>query len=193
MSDKKVVLYDACIFYSAPLRDFLIRFALTKIIRAKWSETIHEEWIRNLLKNRSDITREALTRTRVALDRAVPDALIEEDRYNNLIPSLELPDVNDRHVLAAAIASKVDIILTFNLKDFPDVVLNTYDMEAMHPDEFVLQQLKLYPATVLECLVQQQKALRKPPVTMPELLHNLRKNGLRQSSEIIRKLMRIES
>src|SRR3989338_10454580 len=148
MSNKTTVLYDACLFYSAPLRDFLVRLALTKTISVKWSDTIHEEWIRNLIKKRTDLNREALERTRNALNNAIPDALIPEARYKNLIPSVNLPDLNDRHVLAAAIVSKVDVILTFNLKDFPEAILGTYDMEAVHPDEFISQQLNDHPGSI---------------------------------------------
>jgi hypothetical protein len=77
------------------------------------------------------------------MDRAALDALVVG--YENLIPKLTLPDENDRHVLAAAIRGKAQVIVTMNLKDFPAEVLQKYDMEAQHPDEFILRLIDLAP------------------------------------------------
>jgi hypothetical protein len=107
--------------------------ALTGLFRAKWSNAVHEEWITNLLKNRPDITRQKLERTRRLMDKAALDALVEG--YEDLIPSLSLPDKNDRHVLAAAIRGEAQVIVTMNLKDFPNEILQKYEIEAQHPDE----------------------------------------------------------
>jgi hypothetical protein len=62
MNSNFAVVYDACVLYPAPLRDLLMRLALTDLYRAKWTEQIHEEWIRNLLENRQDIDRPMLER-----------------------------------------------------------------------------------------------------------------------------------
>ncbi|HTF72375.1 MAG TPA: PIN domain-containing protein [Edaphobacter sp.] len=83
------------------MRNFLMHLALTGVFRSKWSADVHEEWIRNLLKNRPDLTREKLERTRQLMDKAATDAVVTG--YEHLIPGLVLPDENDRHVLAAAI------------------------------------------------------------------------------------------
>ena len=95
------VFYDANVLYPAELRNFLMHLALTGVFRAKWSSDVHEEWIRNLLEDRPDLTREKLERTRQLMDKAAPDALVTG--YQHLIPGLLLPDKDDRHVLAAAI------------------------------------------------------------------------------------------
>jgi hypothetical protein len=58
-----IALYDACVLYPAPLRDLLMHMALTDLYRAKWTNAIHEEWIRNVLANRPDLTRQQLERT----------------------------------------------------------------------------------------------------------------------------------
>ena len=58
--------------------------------------------------------------------------------YESCIPTLDLPDLNDCHVLAAAIQSRADFIVTFNLKDFPTSVLANYGVEAIHPDEMLM-------------------------------------------------------
>jgi hypothetical protein len=94
---------------------------------------VYEEWKRNLLKNRPDLTREKLERTRQLMDKAAPDALVTG--YEHLIPGLVLPDEADRHVLAAAIRSGASLIVTCNLADFPPEALSPFDIEAQHPDE----------------------------------------------------------
>ena len=82
------VLYDACVLYPAPLRDLLLRLALTDLYRARWSDAIHEEWIRAVLRNRPDLSRQQLERTRALMNAHVRD---------------KLPDPEDCQVLAAAI------------------------------------------------------------------------------------------
>jgi hypothetical protein len=95
------VVYDACVLYPAPLRDFLMWLGLSGRFRAHWSHEIHAEWKRNLLFNRNDLTIEQLDRTSELMDQAIPGALVAE--YEYLIEGLDLPDPDDCHVLAAAI------------------------------------------------------------------------------------------
>ena len=79
------VLYDSCVLYPAPLRDLLMHLALTDLFRAKWTNEIHDEWIRSVLINRSDLKREILERTRVLMNNHVRDCLVEN--YQELIPT----------------------------------------------------------------------------------------------------------
>jgi predicted nucleic acid-binding protein len=122
------VVYDACVLYPAPLRELLMRLALTDLYRARWSDQIHEEWITAVLRNRPDLSRAQLERTRSLMNAYVRDALV--DGYQSLVPALELPDPNDRHVLAAAIQCGADLILTFNLDDFPEQALTIHGLGA---------------------------------------------------------------
>ena len=140
-------LYDACVLYPAPLRDLLMHLALTDLFRAKWTEAIHDEWIRNVLHDRPDVTAEQLARTRRLMNAHVRDCLVSD--YEGLIPSLDLPDPDDRHVLAAAIRGRADVIVTMNLKDFPTSALAPYGIKAQHPDEFVLHLLGTSEAKVI--------------------------------------------
>ncbi|PLY14480.1 MAG: hypothetical protein C0631_10780, partial [Sedimenticola sp.] len=94
------VVFDACVLYPAPLRDFLLRLSMTGLFSAKWTDQIHDEWIRNVLKSRPEL-QDKLPRTRELMNTAVPDSLVTA--YEPLIESLSLPDADDRHVLAAAI------------------------------------------------------------------------------------------
>jgi len=130
-----ITVYDACVLYSAPLRDLLVHLALLDVVRAKWTDAIHDEWTRNVLANRPDLTPAQVGRTRALMDQHVRDCLVTG--YEELIPTLTLPDPDDRHVLAAAVHAGATVILTFNLKDFPPVALLPHALEAVHPDEYI--------------------------------------------------------
>jgi len=117
-------LLDANVLYPAPMRDLMMWLAVDDVIRARWTEDIHREWIEALLRKEPNRSRDALERTRDLMDRSTRDALITG--YHGLIDGLKLPDPDDRHVLAAAIVGRCDVIVTQNLKDFPRSVLAQY-------------------------------------------------------------------
>ena len=117
------VVYDACLFYPAPLRDLMVRLAQTRRFRARWTERIHQEWVHALLHKQPELDRRQIERTVQLINQAVPDCLITD--YEPLIDELELPDPDDRHVLAAAIRAGAQAILTLNLKDFPPAIPTT--------------------------------------------------------------------
>jgi predicted nucleic acid-binding protein len=171
--------FDANVLYPAGLRNFLMYLALTGTFRAHWSAEVHEEWIRNLLKNRPDITRDKLERTRHLMEQALPDAMVVG--YEHLTDTLSLPDRDDRHVLAAAIHSDSSLIVTLNLADFPSDVLAAFDIEAQHPDDFVLALFEAFPDLVLEAAKAHRASLRYPPKTRDEYLDDLRQQGLCKS------------
>src|SRR5437867_10376806 len=123
-----------------------MHLALTGLFRAKWSADIHEEWISALLRNRPDLTRDKLERTRMLMDQHATDALVTG--YQELIPGLELPDPNDRHVLAAAICARADVIVTLNIRDFPLTAMTAFGLEAQQPDESIRHFLALAPAII---------------------------------------------
>ncbi|MGP6460949.1 PIN domain-containing protein [Pseudomonas parakoreensis] len=172
-------VYDACVLYPAPLRDFLMWLALSGRFRARWTPEIHREWKRNLLKNRTDLTIEQLDRTSELMDRAIPDACVYD--FEDLITGLSLPDTNDRHVLAAAIRCGAGVIVSFNLKDFPDTCLAPYGVEAQHPDEFVENLFHLDQAVVIAAAQRQRQQLKLPPMEVEPFLDLLRRQGLVES------------
>lgn len=179
MSSNFTVIYDACVLYPAPLRDLLMRLALTDLYRARWTDTIHDEWIRNVLKQRGDLKREDLERTRTLMNAHVRDSLISN--FEHLISSVTLPDENDRHVVAAAIQGGAHLIVTFNLKDFPSEVLQRHHLAAQHPDDFIFDLLDLHPAKVCEAAAKHRRALKNPPKTADEYLDTLLRQGLTQT------------
>ena len=170
------VIYDACVLYPSALRDFLIQLAMADLFKARWTDHIHDEWIRNLLKNRPDLKSERLQKTRQLMNSTVRDCLVEE--YESLIESVKLPDKNDRHVLAAAIHSDADIIVTFNLKDFPIEVLREYKIRALHPDDFILSLFDIDLAVVCKAAQQHRERLKNPKKSVEEYLLTLSSQGL---------------
>ncbi len=156
-----------------------MHLALTDLFRAKWTDEIHDEWIRNVLKHRPDLTQERLQRTRNLMNANVRDCLVSG--YENLIPSLTLPDKNDRHVLAAAIFVGADVIVTYNLSDFPSETLAQYGIEAQHPDEFITYLIDLAPSVVCKAAKRQRMSLKNPPKNVDELLTAYEKQGLFQT------------
>lgn len=186
MASNYTALYDACVLYPAPLRDLLLQLALTDLFRAKWTDQIHEEWIRNVRKDRPDLTLEQLTRTKDLMNSHVRDCLITG--YESLIPVLELPDPEDGHVLAAAIQGGVDVIVTFNLKDFPPQALAPYDIEVQHPDEFIACVIDLKPVKIAQAVETIRKRLPNPPMTVEEHLETLLRQGLPLSFSKLREI-----
>ncbi|BDT70281.1 hypothetical protein os1_44740 [Comamonadaceae bacterium OS-1] len=119
-SSRYTAILDANVLYPQLLRDTLLSLAVARLYHARWTSTIHGEWTRNLLLTRPDLATK-LPAVVALMNSSVPDCLVTH--YEKLAESLELPDPDDRHVLAAAIVGHADAIVTFNTKDFPDTVL----------------------------------------------------------------------
>ena len=109
--------------------------------------------------------------------------------YERLIPSLELPDPNDRHVLAAAIQCGARAIVTDNVRDFPERALASHGLEAMDPDKFVLALVKATPDPVIAVVQRQAAALRSPPCSAEDLLAKLARQGLKRSTRELSSLL----
>jgi hypothetical protein len=129
---------------------------------------------------------EALERTRALMTEAVADCIVTG--FEGLIDGLTLPDADDRHVLAAAIRSGAQAIVTFNLDDFPGNMLGPYNVEAKHPDDFVLDSIDLAPGLVTKVVAEQAAALKNPPRSVAELLDILRDQRLVRSVAKLREL-----
>lgn len=180
----QTVVFDACVLYPAPLRSFLMYLAVSGLFKARWSEQIHEEWMRNVVEDHPDITRSQVERVRDLMNAHVEDSIVTE--FERLISRLVLPDPNDRHVLAAAIKCHADLILTYNLKDFPDQVLKPYGVRAIHPDEFLLSHLQDAPLVVCASANRQRSSLKNPPMSSLEFLDVLERHRLPKTVAALR-------
>src|ERR1700742_4765110 len=123
-SKPAIAVYDACVLYPFHLRNILIQCAFDGLVEARWTDDIHDEWMCDLAANTPELSIERLQRTRDRMKDVLPEANVRN--YRPLIEDLKLPDLNDRHVLAAAIAGRASAIVTWNLKDFPIQDLSPY-------------------------------------------------------------------
>ena len=182
MTDRTIL--DACVLYPASLRDLLLSIAYVGGAFPLWSDDIHDEWMRNLLKDRPDLTRETLERTRRTMDRQFPHSLVRD--YRSLIAALQLPDPNDRHVLAVAIKAGAKFIVTFNLKHFPKVELSKHRIEALSPDDFALRLIEYDSVHFLSIVKHHRSILQNPPKTVDEYLATLENQRLPKTVKFLR-------
>lgn len=171
-----VAVYDANVLYPSALRDFLIRVAIEDLVCARWTDRILDEVFRNIAINRPELDQARLRRTRERMCAAVLDGIVSG--FEDLEAAITLPDLDDRHVVAAAIKAGASIIVTFNLRDFPEDELARHGMVAMHPDVFALELLARHPAAVLEVVAMQAADLKNPPHTTIDVVAALERSGL---------------
>jgi hypothetical protein len=179
-----VALVDANVFYSAALRDLMMQLALAGLYRPRWTRRIEEEWTRGLLANRPDISKAQLAVTRALMRRAVPNSLVQN--YGTFATRVQLPDPDDRHVVAAAIRAQAKIIITHNLRDFPPEILRPYDIVAQHPDVFLAALGSGAPLEVLAAVRECRARLTRPTFSPAEYLAVLARQGLQETTAFLR-------
>lgn len=166
---------DANVLYPALLRDVLLSLAQTGIYVARWSADIEDEWMRHLIQDFPD-KETSIRKMALQMQTAIPDCLIHG--YQPIIASLELPAPDDRHVLAAAIVGHADVIVTSNIKDFPREILGTYDIDLQSPDEFLVNQLNLYPLRALQALKAMRQRWQRPEMSAEAMIERMEQRGL---------------
>lgn len=179
-------LLDANVLHSQPLTSLLLELAEARLYRPAWSEDIHAEWRRSVLRARPDVDPTALDRRRAAMDAALPDACVSG--YSPFIEAMTLPDPGDRHVLAAAVRAKAQVIVTFNERDFPAETLAGFDLVAQHPDVFLRHLVDLQPALVRARIEQMLQGWRHPPNTPDAFIDTLERAGLPDTAAALREL-----
>jgi hypothetical protein len=175
-AERPTVFLDASALYPSLLRNILMRLALRNLFRALWSECVQDEWTRAVLRDRPDLRREQIERTRRLMDENINDAIV--CGYEHLIETITLPDPDDRHVLAAAIHGAAGIIVTANLRHFPAPTLSLFKIEARHPDAFIRGLLAASPLEVVGALRELREDLNNPPLTAAALLTAMSRQGL---------------
>lgn len=167
------VILDTCVLYPAHLRDTLLRLAARGHFRPLWSADILDELTRNLRE--AGIVEDSVSRLIGEMRGSFVDA--EVTGYRSLIDSMDCAP-EDRHVLAAAVRADAGAIVTFNLRDFPDASVSQYQLDVVHPDDFLSDALDLAPRAVLDELVAQAAANRRDPKTLSSLLDALVRAGV---------------
>src|SRR5215469_1954326 len=130
----------------------------------------------NLLANRPCLARAQLEAARRAMDRAFPAASVSG--FESLIPALSLPDPDDRHVLAAAIHARADVLITVNLKDFPTAAVSSHGIVATHPDPFVDYLFDLNEPEVITAMARMRSRLRAPSLSPDDFIDSIAQAGM---------------
>jgi predicted nucleic acid-binding protein len=167
MSSFKVVL-DACVLYPASLRDTLLRSAQEGLFRVLLSDQILEEVKRNLVKD-TKMSEEGGNKLVAAISQTFEDSIVPISKFAYLIPVMQNQE-KDRHVLALAVTELAQVIVTYNLKDFPASILEEKEIQAQSPDDFLLYTFDLNRSKMLEILKRQTLDLKNPPISFDELL-----------------------
>ncbi|WP_017595715.1 PIN domain-containing protein [Nocardiopsis potens] len=176
---------DTCVLYPAYLCDTLLRLAAANAYRPLWSADVLDELSRNVVER--GIAPEKAGHRIAQMNRAFPDAMVHG--YETLVAGMR-NDPKDRHVLAGAVRANAEVIVTFNIKDFPDAALKPYDVLAVHPDDFLLDQLDLYPGLTLGVLEKQAASYRREPATVPGVLALLERTGVPRFAAEVRRHLR---
>lgn len=170
-----VVVLDANLLYPFQLRNLLVQFGVDSVIAPRWTARIHEEWIGNLVAaSRAPLNR--LSRTRDLMNRALPDADVQG--WEQLMDGLVLPDPDDCHVLAAALAAGAATILTMNLRDFPASALTARGVQAVHPDGFLCELHDADPELVRASAEAAHANLSRSTPSVADYLDALERQGL---------------
>jgi predicted nucleic acid-binding protein len=177
---------DACVLVPSALCDTLLRLAERGFYRPLWSERILDETAWAVQTTHPEIAPDRIEQRLEAMNATFEDALVEG--WEQVCAGLELPDDNDRHVLAAAVRGGADVIVTFNVKDFPEDRLLPTGVSVEHPDEFLLDQLDLLPGVVFQVLTEQAGDLRNPPSDLDGVLNRLERCGVPRFADAVRLL-----
>jgi predicted nucleic acid-binding protein len=178
-----IVVLDACVLYPAGLRSLMMWLAVHEVIRPRWSEQIHDEWMRNVLRDRPDLTREKLERTRRLMDANAGDCLVVD--FEQRIATLSLPDPDDRHVVAAAIETQADAIITWNLSDFPSLIIAEYGIDVQTPDQLITGLLESAHSGVVAAMKEHRSTLKNPPRSPASYMKNLEQQGLTKTARLL--------
>ncbi|MBU7581686.1 MAG: PIN domain-containing protein [Nostoc sp. TH1S01] len=167
------VVLDSCVIYPMPLCDTLLRAAEAEIYQIYFSQEILEGATRNLVKN-GRMTDAKAVRFQEELKSYFPEAIVEVPLH--LVAAMT-NDPGDRHVVAAAIVAKAEIIVTSNLKDFPLEALAPWGIKAWHPDDFLVYLDEHFPGKMFQVIQQQSEDLENPPMSVAQLLNKLEKKN----------------
>lgn len=177
-------LFDTNVLFGFHLNDVILGMAERGLFRPLWSETILEELSKNL--QTYGISEPSVTKRVSAMCGAFPDATVSG--FEDLIEQMT-NDPKDRHVLAAGVRANCEVIVTFNLNDFPDHCVDLYDIEIVHPDKFLLDQLDLYPGPVVGVLRQLTADYSNPVLEIEDLLVRLADAGVPEFASVVRRFL----
>ncbi|CAN7672415.1 PIN domain-containing protein [Phyllobacterium sp. LjRoot231] len=174
--EPQIAIYDACVLYPFHLRNLLIQCAVDRLVEARWTDEIHDEWIRNLAANAPGVSAERLQKTRNLMNAVLPDATVR--CYEHHIPEITLPDTDDRHVVAVGISASASVIVTWNTRDFPSEELRKYGLSRQTPDDFLFDLYRQFPEVVVTVIANARRNLRKTGLSAAEFIDALKRQKL---------------
>ncbi|MFA7336183.1 MAG: PIN domain-containing protein [Candidatus Obscuribacterales bacterium] len=169
-------LLDSSVLFPIFGSNLLLFMADSQIFKVKWSKDIHVEWIDSRMKRYPDGDRAALERKQERMDKEFAEAMVSG--YEPLIESLSLVDLNDRHVLAAAIKCRADVIVTENIRHFPSAVLEPLGLFSQTADDFIADQIGLTPESekmVAIAVVRHKKSMTRSRLSWQRYFEELAK------------------
>ena len=182
---------DACVMVPIAPCDTLLRIADSGAFCPLWSQRVVDEAVRALQRIHPDVAPSRFLSRFHSMDRAFEDALVEG--WEPLEQGIVLPDPNDRHVVAAAIRGRADVIVTENTKDFPERTLQPLGLKALRHDQFLLDHFELSPSAVSRIVTDQAAAMNRPPVDTDLLLARLARSGARGFAAAVRDRLAAEA
>jgi hypothetical protein len=165
-----VALLDADVLYPARLRDLLLSVAEAGLYRVLWTKRILDEMVDNILADRPDLSARQLQRTGDLMTAAFPDAMIAG--YERL-EAVMTNSPGDRHVLAACVRGRADVLVTRNVRDFPPECCLPYDIDVQTPDQFLLYAYDLRSDGFMAAVTTMLGRNQAPPTTIPEFVESL--------------------
>ena len=180
-----ICVLDTNVIYPIEIRDLLLWFAHDDLFTPKWSKGIFDEWAEVMA--RKGVNDDEIAKRIQNVNDAFPDAMVE--KYETLIDGLKLPDVKDCHVLAAAIKTNANVIITNNLKDFPNDYLASFGLSAKNADEFIVDTIDLNPQRALKSFLKLVNHKRNPPITEFQVLDRYRNIGLTNTANYLHSLI----
>lgn len=179
--DRFTAILDACVLVGPLRRDTLLSLAEVELFRPRWSNRILQETQKAIEKDIGDY--EKSVKHVEDIEEAFPDAVVAG--YEPIERGLSLPDPKDNHVLAAALAISASVIVTDNLKDFPEDSLSSHNVEAKSADNFIADTIELSPTTAMDALRQMRNRFRRPKMDASEFIGAMESNGLAEVANTI--------
>lgn len=176
VADGFCVVLDANVLYPNGMRDILLTLVKHGLFRAVWTDEIMDEWSRHVVANH-ETSQDKINRTIAIMKDAFEACWV--DHHRPLIAGVDgLPDKDDRHVVAAALAAGAQQIVTSNLTDFPTEVLERYELEAIDPDTFLIGQFELKKPLAVNAMRSVRQRYSNPAMTQSEFLTDLTGKGM---------------
>ena len=188
-SARFTAVLDANVLYRVVIRDYLMWLSVKELYSPKWTNQLLEEFTEIFKKKGINISTEHIQKQVKLMNLTCPDALVT--KYEDLLASIKLKDEKDKHVVAAALKCNANVIVTHNLKDFPNEYLCRIGLSALSPDTFIADMIDLSPERCCDAFREMLLTKNKPPYEESDYLEIFKNNGLIQTTVELSKYLEI--